>query len=178
MLLRVAADAMSAWMNMATTTSRTKTMSEMQAGRELDAIVAERIMGWRWYTRPLAPLRWLGPPNAADGPPNSAGAVALCDKADKGKEAEDGWWLEEDRYRDGFPRVPHYSTEISAAWEVAEKLHLTVTPGIRGWRAARCNWSQSGETTAVGMTNHRQWVEAETAPLAICLAAAREARHS
>jgi hypothetical protein len=60
---------------------------------------------------------------------------------------------------------------IADAWMLAERCHLTVTPGAKGWRAQSCNWHQSGETTAVGMTNYRDWYEAETAPRAICLAA-------
>lgn len=68
--------------------------------------------------------------------------------------------------------VPNYSIDISAAWEVAEKLRITVTPDIgHGWKAAWCNASGSGETTWVGMTNRRKWIIAETAPLAICRAA-------
>jgi len=65
--------------------------------------------------------------------------------------------------------------KIEDAWVLVEKLRLTLTPGANCWLCAHCNWWQSGETTAVGMTNHQQWVEAATAPRAICLTALTEA---
>lgn len=70
-------------------------------------------------------------------------------------------------------KLPDFATNIADAWIIAENMELTVTPGHHGWRAAYCNWSQVGETTAVGMTNHQRWTVAETAPRAICLAALR-----
>jgi hypothetical protein len=63
-----------------------------------------------------------------------------------------------------------YATAIACAWPLVEEARLTVTPGMNGWQAAQCNWSSQGETTAVGMTNHRRWIEAKTASRAICLA--------
>lgn len=67
---------------------------------------------------------------------------------------------------------PHYSTDIAAAWEVAERVRLTVTPAIgHGWEAAWCNASGSGERNWVGTTNGRKWHYGDTAPLAICRAA-------
>lgn len=65
--------------------------------------------------------------------------------------------------------------DIADAWMLAEALGLTVTPtyehGESAWGCAHCNWHRSGETTAVGMTNHQDWFTAPTAPRAICLAA-------
>jgi hypothetical protein len=116
------------------------------AGRELDALIAERVCGWER-------VRFTGPP-------------------------DDFYGHEPGREGNGH-LVPRYSTDIAAAWLVAEKLRLTVTPTwspANGdcWQAARCNWMQSGETNAVGMTNNGQWTKGETAPLAICLAALKE----
>lgn len=53
----------------------------------------------------------------------------------------------------------HYSTKIDDAWAIVEKLRLTVKPrGSYGW------WASTG---SLG------WEQADTAPLAICLAALR-----
>ena len=64
-----------------------------------------------------------------------------------------------------------YSSDIAAAWEVVEKMGITVTPGHNGWKAAKCNAGGSGETTWVGLTNHQEFTEADTAPLVISLCA-------
>ncbi len=94
---------------------------ELKAGRELDALVAEKVMG--------------------DLPPR------------------------------GYS-IPDYSTSISAAWEVVEKLiadsHI-VALGV-SWDAAKDHWKflmrDFGE-----IVNTEYWPSAPTAPLAICRAA-------
>jgi hypothetical protein len=98
------------------------TTNEVQAGRELDALVAERVFGWRWWSP------------ADDGPFRvlvSPGMHAFAEETPAGTAEEDVW-------RD--PRcwsyttaagphqfVPRYSTGISVAWEVVEKM------AERGW---------------------------------------------
>jgi hypothetical protein len=77
-----------------------------------------------------------------------------------------GWvWL----FVDGARLAPHYSTEITAAWLVVEHL-LTIIPqedihmehlAGGGWKVGSCH--EVGQLT--------DWVEADTAPLAICRAA-------
>lgn len=55
--------------------------------------------------------------------------------------------------------LPRYSENIAAAWEIAENLRMQLKPrGGDGWWAS------------VSSVN---WIEADTAPLAICLAALR-----
>lgn len=136
----------------------------MQASRELDALIAEKVMRWRWVLTMGRDKRrkehpdkdvWLMPPDEV------AKFIPSAIRESAPVEPQNPW------RRD----LPYFSTEIDAAWKVVEKLHLTVTPMGKEWAAAYCNWSQSGETTAVGMTNNRQWSTAATAPLAICLAA-------
>ena len=62
--------------------------------------------------------------------------------------------------------VDFYSSDISAAWEVVEKLELVVVSNFEGgWYAGQPAWL-SPATLEVGNE-----VEAGTAPLAICLAA-------
>lgn len=59
----------------------------MQPGRELDALIAERVMGWRNIPTASVPDRpWI------------------------------------DEHGMGFQDLKPYSTDISAAWEVVEKL--------------------------------------------------------
>lgn len=103
--------------------------------RELDALVAEKVMGWT--SRGPHPI--FGTPVYATGMEDTL--------------------------------LPRFSTDLAAAWIVAEKRAITVTPIGNKWGAAWCNFSQSGETTAVGMTNGRDWVVCDSAARAICLAA-------
>ena len=104
----------------------------MNAGRELDALVAEKVMGWVWGIDDER-LQYLVP----------AGAQLTR------------------------PPLPHYSTLIADAWQVVEKIgfmnlafgdtsdqHPNVT--VRFWG------EKAGQSC---------YVEADTAPEAICLAA-------
>ena len=88
----------------------------MEAGRELDALIAEKVMDDM-----LAGIRLDGSPM--------------------------------------FDDIPHYSTQIANAWLVVEKLRLFVQPSALGWHSGLRGDIQE---------NHRH---ANTAPLAICLAA-------
>lgn len=91
--------------------------------------------------------------------------------------------------RDHLSWVPDYSGEyarqredepernrelgVGKAFDVLLKARITlVPPDHRGyWRAAYCNWETSGNISAVGMTNARKWLRANTPCVAICLAA-------
>ena len=140
----------------------------MEAGRELDALVAEKVMGfsdgphtlYRWHDRKKRerPLHgayhekpgtgWKSPDYTAYV--NEAGEKLFCGKP------KDVFWPE------------HYSTRIEAAWEVVEKLVLTFE---LGWLPTDegLNWDASfGEKrgSEEGTTTY-----AATAPHAICLAA-------
>lgn len=66
---------------------------ELAAGRELDALVAERVMGWR-----------------------SIGSDGISTFGDPPNDP-----LDLSGTGDGHFHVPRYSTDISAAWEVVEK---------------------------------------------------------
>lgn len=76
-------------------------ITSLPAGRELDALVAEKVMGWKWGAEY----------KTVDGNPV-------------------GWWEEpgSERLHWGCyklgempPTVPYYSTEIKDAWEVVER---------------------------------------------------------
>lgn len=110
-------------------------------GRELDALVAEKVMGWR----PWSGGYYYG---SADG------QVMVC--------------LHEN---DGMARYWSPSTDIAAAWRVVERLHTGRTFGLdwlgfdgEEWRCC-FGWSENDDHLGF---HH---AEAATAPLAICLAA-------
>jgi hypothetical protein len=122
---------------------------KLEAGRELDALVAEKVMGWQWFDHTGYAIRYFRPPNRFN-----YGAIA------EGKEIN---YLES---------LPHYSTDIAAAWEVAEKLGnwhgfdflVIKAAGNDLWCAGWYEfYGDDYETRAAD--------EAETVPLAICRAA-------
>jgi len=116
---------------------------EKVAGRELDTLVAEKVMG---SLRPTEPGLFCGEPS------------------DDGK-----WWWESYQGDTDISKwaPPEYSTSISAAWEVVEKLlHIGLDFTI-----------DSGRDRTTGEVFHSCRIDdinltyADTAPHAICLAA-------
>lgn len=131
----------------------------MKPGRELDALVAEKVMGYPAFAPKV--LNLLKNHIRADW--NANLSCIICGRVDATPEC-----------------LPHYSTDISAAWEVV--VHMVkhqqwetwglqgyvnrnpphVHHGIRYWR---CDF---------GGAFQKGWafvVEIKTAPHAICLAA-------
>lgn len=125
--------------------------------RAAEAVVAEAL-GWEWWMfAPSAPrfsegLRWLRRPNA---------------------EAEDVFVLATDDApnvaTDYARHVPGYLTSWDAMREVVEKMrelhdgHFTLMAFTTNWRA--------GRGTPAGRKDIHNFVEADTAPLAVCTAA-------
>lgn len=116
--------------------TREKILS-MPAGRELDALVAEKVMGWKQCS--MEGVR-----------------IKTC----YGKPPEFG-------RNDGRVRIPGYSTDISAAWEVVEKVKqmnwffiLSDNLFPDKWEASLF-WDPNGTMIEA---------RAETAPEAICKA--------
>lgn len=117
----------------------------LPAGRELDALVAERVMGWTNIST-LSPqgryfgARHFGWHETLRGSVPEHGRVAL----------------------------PSYSTDIAAGWEVVEKLvslgwHFTITSLQGKWHA--------GLTKDIGDVRETAMGHESTVPLAICRAA-------
>lgn len=76
----------------------------MKPGRELDALVAERVMGWTDIK--FGEEKTAGLLEGFGQPPSNSGRIAF----------------------------PNYSTDISAAWEILEEFCLThLTHGVNGW---------------------------------------------
>lgn len=123
-----------------------------EAGPELDAEIAEKVMGYFW-------LPWRDGFDRDDG----------CYRRD-GKWLCDGIWAPHGPPGPYHGPIPQFSTEVSAAWSVVEKMQAE-----RGFYTC-IQWSQLPKRH-----QHRGWraefgiygEDASTAPLAICLAALR-----
>ena len=118
---------------------------QMKAGHELDALVAEKVMGWH--------IQQL----------SSYSFAAWFDS----DNSQTGWTEEPDDYDSlrYFIGVWHPSTNIEAAWEVVER--------VKDWRITLSGGEYEGDGWSVGVTNNTDtyYGLADTAPLAICLAA-------
>lgn len=74
-------------------------------------------------------------------------------------------------------RIPHYSSDIRAAWEVVEKIRSMKRFGSGlPFKIQQQDNLENGlwcvETSELSADYHKRvWVKADTAPLAICLAA-------
>lgn len=127
-------------------------MTELEAGLEMDALVAERVMGWLWWKSSSSGKRCLFAP---------------------GKHPE---WFEERATGDeplvgdwGSTGIPKYSTDILAAWSVLTKFghwEIGLDGGIIECECG-CFEKPIGDGCQLGFG------VAKEAPLAICRAALR-----
>ena len=130
-------------------------IDKLEAGRELDALIAEKVMGWKWF---------LDAANLGSGPQYRY--------LDEPKQ----WWNPPRLEWDGVSKIaiahrpteyqpPEYSSDIAAAWEVVEKLREMGFPVH-----IQCGQYHYG---VVGYRDvlKDEWVWAKSAPLAICRAA-------
>jgi hypothetical protein len=115
----------------------------MNAGREMDALVAEKVMGW---------TRVVGQ--------NELGEEYTEIRDAQGETM--GWAWGEPELAE-VDAVPRYSTDIAEAWRALEKLggtfDLAYLADVSLWQACFSDTDPIGEAMA------------DTAPLAICLAA-------
>lgn len=131
----------------------------MKAGRELDALVYEKVFG--------RSVKWSGEPGIGvprDPDKDDGGNCPCC--------GYDGHWDDSE--------IPYYSEDIMSAWQIVEKLGLCIVPykdedeeGVL-WQAGQFEgWHTSDGALDgwMGDGNGRQMGMAKTAPLAICLAA-------
>jgi hypothetical protein len=126
-------------------------MSEWQAGRELDAEIARRVMGWtiREDHRPsyvFLPYTLIAPSG------NIAG---------EGATAVQAW-----------SHVPYFSTSVAAAWQVIRRFDNGAIAGIAPQGERIAFWQRLGHS--VEWERNTQWPEAlalHDLPLLICRAA-------
>ena len=98
-------------------------MSELKPGRELDALIAEKVIGLD-VQRDQVTRHWLADKKADDPVDYFIGKTN--------------------------DRVPHYSTDIAVAWPVSEKLRLCLVPwGESQWTAFQIgHWYEDAERFA------------------------------
>lgn len=111
---------------------------KMEAGREMDALIAEKVIGWtRKYVSEHDTQVW-------DSPNESV-------------------YLEN--------AIPHYSTDISAAWEVVEKM-LEFEKDVAGHDQVIITRTDDCLKWYIEFRKPSwEYAEAEALPLAICRAA-------
>jgi hypothetical protein len=143
------------------TVEATETTS-LDEGRELDALIAERVMGYRWCVWPNVESRFLD----LHWDKERAGSTPLPATGD------------EPTSHYALSTVPCYSTDIAAAWQVVEKIAarngdtvVSVTHNSRD--GERIGGEEKYFCTIEDISDGIEEWEAEgvTAPLAICRAA-------
>lgn len=140
----------------------------MEAGRELDALIAERVMGLT-VVRLLEPVS-IDRREAPDG--------LYAADADLATEIEQH--LGAGGY--GYAALPHYSTDIAAAWQVVEKMradgwHYELTAHLT--EETHCAEFGRGYFDSYESYWSDQHQECGATPaLGICLAALKAAGHT
>ena len=120
----------------------------MKAGRELDALIAEKVMGWA-ATHEDELYIWFN--DGVPGPPKR-----FCSDIDYYRENPFFW---------------SPSTQIADAWLVVEKLREMGAWISLGAKDGAFNWDFRGIIREEQDDERRFIAHAATAPLAICLAA-------
>jgi hypothetical protein len=127
----------------------------VKPSRELDALVAEKVMGLEWaafYT--------------------SSAYGAWYSKTNLGPRTKEKGQLP----RPDFDSLPAYSNDISAAWEVVEKIAPACDGEFRLERDESGQWEcEIGYHVADAC--YPRIAKGETAPHAICLAALKAVGH-
>lgn len=118
----------------------------MKAGRELDALVAEKVMGWCWIENDVG-QESLQPPIEEYAYLSRNHPV---------------FWADDKGYTEIMPK---YSTNIADAWQVVEKLRETHWIQVEVGTLNICDIGEYGK----GCSTIQE--VADTIPLAICLAA-------
>ena len=152
---------------------------EMEAGRELDALVAEKLMRWHWVSY-LEVSILLSPEWHLD-----YGMQEGLHFPNK-REHVDGQWIvntgvhpKEWDY-DRYPPFKYYSTDIAAAWEVVECLRNQSNAYFSLEADFSCKWWKAKFCVPLGKDDPRRdefygnWCYesvAEMPILAICRAA-------
>jgi len=140
----------------------------MPAGRELDAMIAEELIGWKWYSRKSHDLSFLVPPDAAP-----EWLEKWCNPSHRQAERFEDWDAMQS-FGSKYHRLPRYSTDIAAAWTVAEAMHeagywLRLQSPFEPGSSWRAGFTVHGCSGFNGRPDHE--AGADTPALAICRAA-------
>lgn len=127
-------------------------VEQISAGREMDALVAEKVMGWK-----LVPYTAY-----CGGTPEQATATAIAH----------GWYIWENGSGDEIPgqmEDNQFSTDIAAAWQVVDKIREQQGNVFTLWSGARTGPFSWRCQVLVDVCLYD--ASGETAPMAICRAA-------
>lgn len=128
--------------------------SAREAGRELDVLVAEKVMGYRWHAwEHSGSFTYLIEPGDED-----LGETSIARRR--------GGVLEASQYSGA-----HYSTDIAAAWLVVERMRAQEFKLDLGHALGDTLTNPNHYAAFIGKGLHRIQGNGPTAPLAICLAA-------
>lgn len=127
---------------------------EMEAGDEMNVLVAEHVCGWIWWFNVKSERRALFPPEATGV--GRDGEWVKADGSEEPYSGRPGWILD-------------YSTNIAHAWEVVEKLRHTHLFEYEG--AGVSVWAGFQPFGADKTLEPDDGCYSESAPLAICRAA-------
>lgn len=128
---------------------------KMPAGREMDALIAQHVFGWRWQR-----CEYIGPSPVSQ-------PVVRYNLMLPGSEAETWRCTPSDdrtKHKILADYQPTYSTDIEAAWKVAEKFAPYFRLDARGYGEG--NW---GCTIWTGYAEVHEY--GPTAQVAVCRAA-------
>jgi hypothetical protein len=148
---------------------------ELEAGRELDALIAERLMGWRWFRLQRMRHSCCAKPQPIGEPVRFLANDKPFSLYDDYNPATGDERVDESR----MTAVPHYSTDISAAMEVVEKLKADDFWPSMNWKSGIFidDWNRAAWFVRFrcvrGGTRGDHWHADESLPLAICRAALR-----
>jgi len=80
------------------------------------------------------------------------------------------WADRQGNYVNQYHFVP--SERMEDAWKVVDKLKLTITPTLKGWKSFTVNVTKSEKDREyIGTSNNQKWIEHKQPEMAICLAA-------
>lgn len=133
------------------------------AGRELDVLVAEYIMGWDWYT--VVGINVLLPPGH-----DFRERPVLATPGRRGAEddVDSRRFYDSDRGGPKMPVVPAFSADLAAAFEIQAEMER------RGYWALICSPLNSSDGWWCGFTRHHRpnkEARGKTVAEAICRAA-------
>ena len=140
--------------------TQTKSPSSLEAGRELDALIAEKVFGFEVIeVQEVNPLL-AGLRRGLKG--RKLNKTEMWECLETYKKLKNGKYL------------PHYSTDIAAAWQVVEKLradcvfaNIGPDPSEGGGYNCQFHWAEGHDEFDIRLED----AAAPTAPLAICRAA-------